>query len=187
MSAMSLPKIDERMERVDIDSVVLDPANARKHPERNIEAIKGSLARFGQQRPIVVDAAGVVRAGNGTLTAARLLGWKTILIVRTALDGGEAAAFAIADNRTAELAEWDIEALRAVSESVDLTGVFDEHDLAVVLEPWGDGASRIDEIDETGEASPAKITVALASGDRAKALEAIESALDEAGIEHEIK
>jgi ParB-like chromosome segregation protein Spo0J len=85
----------------------LDPSNVRKHSRRNLDAIKASLRKFGQQKPIVVDAKGIVLAGNGTLTAAYELGWTEIQIVRTELAGVEATAFAIADNRTAELAEWD--------------------------------------------------------------------------------
>jgi len=53
----------------------------------------------------------VVVAGNGTLMAARALNWTTIKAIRTNLAGSEATAFAIADNRTAELAEWDESAL----------------------------------------------------------------------------
>jgi DNA modification methylase len=53
----------------------------------------------------------VVRAGNGTLAAAKALGWKEIAVVRSTLAGSEATAYAIADNRTAELAEWDEDAL----------------------------------------------------------------------------
>lgn len=99
------------VETVKIDSLTFDPANVRKHDEKNLAAIKASLNRFGQQKPIVVDASGVVRAGNGTLAAAKALGWKEIRIVRSSLAGSEATAYAIADNRTAELAEWDDDAL----------------------------------------------------------------------------
>jgi ParB-like chromosome segregation protein Spo0J len=98
-------------ESVRITDLHPDPANARRHPQRNLDAIISSLARFGQQKPIVVDAAHIVRAGNGTLAAAKALGWTHIKIIRTELSGIEAAAFAIADNRTAELAEWDPDVL----------------------------------------------------------------------------
>ena len=54
-----------KTELVKIETLVFDPANARKHGEKNLAAIKSSLQRFGQQKPIVVDANGVVRAGNG--------------------------------------------------------------------------------------------------------------------------
>lgn len=94
-----------------VDELASDPANARTHNARNIEAVKSSLLRFGQQKPIVIDSNGIVRAGNGTLAAAKSLGWETINVVQTALDGVEATAYAIADNRTAELASWDDDAL----------------------------------------------------------------------------
>lgn len=99
------------IEEVPVGSVTPDPANVRVHPEWNIEAIRASLQRFGQQRPILVSPRGVVIAGNGTLAAAKSLGWATVKVQRTSLDGAEATAYAIADNRTAELAEWDDEAL----------------------------------------------------------------------------
>ncbi len=96
-----------KLETVAIDSLSLDPANLRKHSARNLDAIGASLRRFGQQKPIVVNAQNVVLAGNGTLTAARAIGWKEIKIVRSELAGTQATAFGIADNRSAELAEWD--------------------------------------------------------------------------------
>jgi ParB-like chromosome segregation protein Spo0J len=101
------------IETVLISALSEDPANARKHPTRNLEQIKASLRRFGQQKPIVVDATNTVRAGNGTLAAARALGWTTIQVVRSELPKTELTAYAIADNRTAELAEWDNEVLAA--------------------------------------------------------------------------
>ena len=96
----------------------LDPSNVRKHSRKNLDAIKASLRKFGQQKPIVVDAKGIVLAGNGTLTAAQELGWTEIQIVRTELAGVEATAFAIADNRTAELAEWEEDKLSQVLQSL---------------------------------------------------------------------
>ncbi len=85
----------------------LDANNARAHDDRNIQAIADSLARFGQQKPIVVAPDGTVLAGNGTLAAAKHLGWDRIAAVTTDLEGADARGYAIADNRTAELAEWD--------------------------------------------------------------------------------
>lgn len=90
-----------------------DESNARIHSEANREAIRKSLLRFGQQRPILVGADGVVICGNGTLEVARSLGWTEIGVIRSSLSGSEAAAYAIADNRTAELAEWDFAELES--------------------------------------------------------------------------
>jgi DNA modification methylase len=106
-------------ELVPINDLTPDPANARKHGERNLSAIIDSLRAFGQQKPIVVDARGVVIAGNGTLEAAKRLGWEEIAVVRTELDPTQATAFGIADNRTAELAEWDEDVLVSLLDSLD--------------------------------------------------------------------
>src|SRR5262245_55805464 len=70
-----------------------DPQNARAHPEKNLEAIKDSLRRFSQQKPIVVARDGTVIAGNGTLAAAKALGWTHLACVVTNLDVDAARAF----------------------------------------------------------------------------------------------
>jgi site-specific DNA-methyltransferase (adenine-specific) len=130
------------VQTVPISTLSLDPANVRRHPERNMDAIMGSLKRFGQQKPIVVDAKGVVIAGNGTLAAAKQLGWKEIAVVRSDLIGSDATAFAIADNRAAELAEWDDDALAKTLAALQIedeelakaTG-FDDADIDAMLAP----------------------------------------------------
>lgn len=131
-----------KTELVKIETLVFDPANARKHGEKNLAAIKSSLQRFGQQKPIVVDANGVVRAGNGTLAAAKALGWKEIAIVRSPLSGSEATAYAIADNRSSELAEWDddilsqtLAALQIEDEDLALATGFDAKEIDALLAP----------------------------------------------------
>ena len=132
-----------------------DPANARKHDDKNIEAITASLRRFGQQKPIVIDSSGVVRAGNGTLEAARRLGWDTIDVVATELQGSDAVAYAIADNRTSELASWDDEVLAAqlnglFADDEDLLSAagFSEDELDELLGDLSDGDGTTGEIEE---------------------------------------
>jgi ParB-like chromosome segregation protein Spo0J len=113
-STSNLSQIAEALRplAVPCDGLVLDPANARKHGASNLEAIKGSLTVYGQRKPIVANRrSGTVIAGNGTLEAARALGWTHIAVVFTDDDPVTAVGFAIADNRTAELAEWDADAL----------------------------------------------------------------------------
>jgi len=110
--------------KLKIEDLVFDPNNVRKHPTKNIEAIKGSLVKFGQQKPIVIDSKNIVIAGNGTLAAAKELGWKEIAAVRTNLDDLNKMAFALADNRTSELAEWDIPELNQQLAQLEL-GDFD--------------------------------------------------------------
>jgi len=100
------------IETVKIDELDLDPRNARKHDAKNLKAIADSLEQFGQRKPIVVWGRTVV-AGNGTMAAARSLGWKQISIVRVPDDwsADQVKAYALADNRSAELAVWDEQVL----------------------------------------------------------------------------
>jgi ParB family chromosome partitioning protein len=122
------------IESLPIAELHADPANARRHSARNLDAIAASLARFGQQKPIVVNAANVVLAGNGTLAAAKSLGWTHIRAVRTELAGTDATAFAIADNRTAELAEWDDDVLKQLLASPEIGDVgFDEDEIRKLM------------------------------------------------------
>lgn len=123
---------------VPIGDLVPDAGNARRHPEKNLRAIRDSLSQFGQRKPLVVqrqeDGTLIVRAGNGTLEAARQLGWATVAVTIVDEDNATAAGFAIADNRTGELAEWDDEALAAMLDGIDegsraLLG-FDADDMA---------------------------------------------------------
>jgi site-specific DNA-methyltransferase (adenine-specific) len=95
-------------ELVAITDIHSDTSNARKHSDKNIRAIAASLDSFGQRRPLVVWN-NMVIAGNGTLQAAISLGWKDIVITRVPDDWTDknARAYALADNKTAELAEWD--------------------------------------------------------------------------------
>src|SRR5438552_16588170 len=94
---------------VPIDEPRLYPDNPRRG---DLEAIKESLARNGQYRPIVVnERTGEVLAGNHTLRAARELGWKTIDVTYVDADPERAKRIVLADNRTNDLAGYDSEAL----------------------------------------------------------------------------
>jgi len=101
-----------KVELVKIDALDLDPRNARKHDAKNLKAIADSLEQFGQRKPIVVWGKTVV-AGNGTLAAARSLGWTEISVVYVPSDwsSDQVKAYALADNRSAELAAWDEQVL----------------------------------------------------------------------------
>ena len=90
-----------------IDSLKFDPANARKHDERNIKAIMDSLKMHGQRKPVVLYSDMIV-AGNGTVAAAKRLGWSEVWVNNDPFKNlKEAKAYALQDNRTAELAAWD--------------------------------------------------------------------------------
>ena len=141
-----------KIESVLIDDLTLDPANARKHDDKNLKAIAESLKQFGQRKPIVVWGRTVV-AGNGTLVAARSLGWREISVARVPDDWDEARvmAYALADNRSAELAVWDEQVLSEQLKQLELAD-WDVEALGfdAVVEPLKDVFE--DEIPEVFEA-----------------------------------
>jgi DNA modification methylase len=113
-----------KIETRKIKDLIPDPRNARTHDDKNLKAIAGSLDKFGQRKPIVVTTDGVILAGNGTVAAARTLGWSLIDVVVAPEDWDEATAkaFALADNRSAELAEWDTSVLASQLVELDSEG-----------------------------------------------------------------
>jgi hypothetical protein len=116
------------------------PDNAREHDDASIEAVAESLSLHEQQKPVVAKrmyrgVANAVLAGNGTLQAARRLGWTHLAVAW--FDGTDAAAreYAYRDNLTQERSRWDVERLKADADSdVDLLSLgFDGATLADLL------------------------------------------------------
>lgn len=93
---------------IEVKALTPDPKNPRRHSETDIEKLKSVLVQYGQRKPIVVLKDGlVVKAGNGTLEAARRAGWTHVAAVVVDEDDASATGFAIADNRMGELSSWD--------------------------------------------------------------------------------
>jgi len=160
-----------QIETVPVSYLSQDPANARKHDDKNIKAIIASLRRFGQQKPIVVDRSNVVRAGSGTLEAASRLEWETIEVVYTDLQSAEAVAYAIADNRTTDLSQFDNDILRAQLEALDeelqACAGYDEVDIAALASDYDDD---LDDIDEGDYAEEYQVVVDCKSEDHMQAV-----------------
>lgn len=87
------------------------PKPYAKNPRRNdaaVEKVAASIREFGWAQPIVVDGDGVIIIGHTRIKAAKRLGLKTVpVLVRDDLTPEQVAALRLADNKTAELAEWD--------------------------------------------------------------------------------
>ncbi len=123
-----------------------DDDNVRLHGDRNLDAIAASLERFGQQAPVVFvirKRRKVVVKGNGVLAAARTLGWRHLAATPSALKGHEATAYAIADNRTADLSEFDAELLAAQLQELE-EAEFDIEDAGFNDEEMQDLIERLD-------------------------------------------
>lgn len=102
-----------------ISTLKPDPVNARHHPERNIESIEDSLNMFGQMSPITVREQNMtVMKGNGTMSVAKKLGWTKIAASIIPMTDVEAAGYGLADNRTAELATWNLEVVSTLEKLV---------------------------------------------------------------------
>ena len=91
-----------------------NPGNARKHPQKQIMQLAANIRRFGFPVPVIVDQNNMIIAGHGRVEAAKKLGLKEVPVVQKAfLDDNERRAFALADNRLAELSSWDEDMLQS--------------------------------------------------------------------------
>jgi DNA modification methylase len=107
-----------------------------------VDAVVASLREFGFRQPIVVDVEGVIIVGHTRWKAAQKLGLETVPVhVATDLSSAQIKAYRIADNQTAQIADWDFELLPI--ELADLEGMdfdlkllgFDQDELAKIMNP----------------------------------------------------
>ena len=103
---MTLPN-HPRIEMLDPIKFVPNPRNARTHSDKQVAQIAASIRRFGFAVPIIIDDDGIV-AGHGRWLAAQQLGLTEVPAIRVNfLSAADRRAFALADNRIAELSGWD--------------------------------------------------------------------------------
>lgn len=108
-----------QIEKIPLSQLVPDDRNARRHDKRNIAEVKKSLQQFGQHRAFVVQrGSNRILVGNGMYEAMRQLGWKEADVYFVDDDDATAVRRALADNRTAELAEWDTDMLAHLFDNV---------------------------------------------------------------------
>lgn len=144
---MNLDHIAEQLRplAISLDELTADPDNVRVHDERNLRALRLSLAEFGQLKPIVAHQEDLtIIAGNGTAQCARDLGWTHVAAVLVNHDETTATRYAIADNRTAELAAWAVDDLAALlmdlaSEGLVVPGFEEDADIQEILSQMDDG------------------------------------------------
>lgn len=87
------------------------PNNPRDN-EKAVPAVAASIERFGFRNPILVDGDGVIIEGHTRRLAALKLGMKEVPVVyATDLTPDEVDALRVVDNKTAELADWDMDKL----------------------------------------------------------------------------
>jgi DNA modification methylase len=105
--------------------------NARQHPADQIDQIAASMQRFGFTIPMLVAEDGTIIAGHGRLMAAAQLGLDEVpVMVARGWTEEDRRLYTLADNRLAEIAEWDPEMLRLEIE--DLRSEFGIEDFGMI-------------------------------------------------------
>jgi hypothetical protein len=131
---------NRQIEQVPLARLTECKSNTRTHSPKQLRQIATSLKRFGFIVPVLINAENEIVAGHGRVEAAKLLGLKEVPALRlNHLSAAEQRAFAIADNRLAELAEWDrdtlaveLQGLIELNFDVEVTG-FEIGDIELIL------------------------------------------------------
>lgn len=85
--------------------------NPRKN-DKAVDAVASSIRSFGFKVPIIIDSNNVIIAGHTRLKASRKLGYTEVpCLIADDLTDEQVKAFRLADNKVAELAEWDLDKL----------------------------------------------------------------------------
>lgn len=115
-----------KIRSIPIEQVLPYERNPRKN-EAAVEKVAESIREFGFRQPIVVDPDFVVIAGHTRLLAAKRLELKRVPVhIAEGLSEAQIRAYRLADNRTAEEAEWDQELL-----AIELGELGDDIDLSL--------------------------------------------------------
>lgn len=154
-----------QLQQVPIDTLVLDPTNARLHNDRNKDSVRASIKEFGQVEVLVVQkGTNRVIGGNCRLQEMRRLGHDKVWIAEVDVDDKKANKLALALNRTGELAQWDDEMLGKLLGELetegDLSGIgWSDVEMDKILSDVEAGW-----LDDVGQAEPEKGADNLAAG-----------------------
>ena len=106
-----------KIEHVDVKSLKPWPKNPRINTEA-IEPVAKSIQSFGFNVPILCDSSLTIIAGHTRFEAAKKLGLNSVPVIVLPLDGNQREAFAVADNKTAQIACWDLPKLKDIIEQL---------------------------------------------------------------------
>jgi DNA modification methylase len=108
-----------KIEYKDINELIPYINNPRINDEA-VDKVAASIKEFGFKNPILIDSENVIIAGHTRLKAARKLGLEEVPTIKVEdLTEKQIKAFRIADNKTSEFAEWDMELLEIELEGLD--------------------------------------------------------------------
>jgi len=102
----------DTIEHLPIDAIAPYKHNPKTHPQEQVEKIAASRQAYGFLSPLLIDAHNTIIAGHGRLLAAKHLGLASVPVIRAAaLTPDQVRAYRLADNKLAELSEWDWQSL----------------------------------------------------------------------------
>ena len=129
--------------------------NARKHSAEQVEKISKSIATYGFNNPVLVDSEEGIIAGHGRMAAAKALGLTEVpVIVLDHLTQKQRQAYILADNRLAELGQWDEDLLASELGELNAEG-FDIDALGWTQDEVDELTAELDELMEEEVASVA--------------------------------
>ena len=129
-----------QVQELDIEKLHPWEGNPRLN-DQAIDAVAESIRTFGFNVPILCDQNMSIVAGHTRWKAAQKLGMEKVPIIMVEMDDAKRRAFAIADNKTAEIADWDSPKLREVleelrSEDIDIKSMgFSDEEIEELLNP----------------------------------------------------
>lgn len=148
-------KIDLAVENWPVGKLKPNPRNVRTHSKRQCRALAHVINDIGFINPVIVDEDGMILAGHGRVEAAKLLGLAAVPAIRVAeLTDAQKRAYVLADNKLAERAGWDQDALAA--ELGELSVLLPEVDLSLELTGFelGDVDRLLSDTEEHKAAAP---------------------------------
>lgn len=125
--------------------------NNPRHNKDAVSKVAASLREFGFRQPIVADKDNVIIVGHTRLQAAKKLRMKEVpVLVADDLSEEQVRAYRLADNKTAEFAEWDVDLLQdELAEILDID--MEEFGFELNLDDIEEPESEIIEDDPTDD------------------------------------
>ena len=191
---MSQKKTKSEIELISISKVIPYVRNSRTHSPNQVKQIAASIREFGFTNPILIDEVGTIIAGHGRVLAAEHLQMTEIPAIRLShLTEAQKRAYVIADNKLALNAEWDEEMLKIELSDLHDDGYnlevigFSADELNLVMNGWDSDIDLHDRHGSNLDGIESLIKISIEQDQKAEALSQISKALDEAGIEYEIR
>lgn len=132
---------DLNIEMKPIGSLKPNPRNARTHTDRQIDLIAKSIDEFGFTNPIIIDEQGNMLAGQARHAAAMRRGMKQVPTIKLGhMSAAQKRAYILADNKLAELADWDFDILG------EELGLLLDEDINFDMEVIGFDTAEIDQL-----------------------------------------